>query len=583
MVDLNTDNNRQNAELLLKGMWYSNLPDLLDIEELAEDMDSLFKKINEHNIKYYIQDTDDFISEWSNIVSPTYIRKPGVEALTFYDFKKNKSLREMQVPNLIHYISFIYNTLHIFPALFEELYLNEFNREIVENSNSYLVFEETFALYDSYDETWDWVFSGKFATTNNKMNTSAILSENKKRYLAAEKDYFYLLKMDIESFFPNIYTHNFEKIAYKSPFCNIAVDLRYFKFLDNFNQRINNNQTKGIPAGIFSSHIAAELCMLCVDAEIREYIKNNNISAGYIRYVDDLTFFSDSKSTLSELFSVVQVILNKYRLRINGNKTETQKSIFDLQLSYIDEIKLYLTYFDSTEESYIITLNDFFDFKRYICECLNQNRISQIRTLLSMLLCKVKEDKININEIYSELFYFLLKLSFEEEVLTHHIYRLLDQILSINKDEELINALLRKRNKIDSEYADTLLQVWFYYLVFNYCNTKQRNDLVSSLSTQIYNPLVVASMISYGKASNKLVFKYIMNSYINESKSTNWRSEIMYSKWWVPLFKLKRYDSHNYENFMASKNFPDIYKEFSEHKKNELSNESEDVSEDQEE
>lgn len=69
----------------------------------------------------------------------------------------------------------------------------------------------------------------------------------------------------------------------------MGLNKRYFTFLDQFHQRVNNNQTKGIPAGVFSSHIAAELCMLCVDEEIRRYIADRPI--GYIRYVDDLTFF----------------------------------------------------------------------------------------------------------------------------------------------------------------------------------------------------------------------------------------------------------------------------------------------------
>ena len=321
MVDLTQENYLTNARLLLHGFWYAELPDLLDINILEESIEDIFDEIENGQVKSFKQDTDDFILDFSRIVSPPYIRAPGVEAISFFDFKKNNSLREMQIPNLLHYIAFIYNTLLNFESLFQTLYLNSDNAQYVANSNSYLVFEDEFVLH-SYDGDDNIIAAGVFTTKNNKISTSAALTENKKRLLVAEADYLYSLKMDIESFFPNLYTHNFEKMANKIPFSKLDADFRYFQFLDRFHQRINNNQTKGIPAGTFSSHIAAELCMLCVDEEIRTYLKNCKNPVGYVRYVDDLNFFSDSESELAELYPAIQSILNKYRLRINGNKTE---------------------------------------------------------------------------------------------------------------------------------------------------------------------------------------------------------------------------------------------------------------------
>lgn len=79
--------------------------------------------------------------------------------------------------------------------------------------------------------------------------------------------------------------------------------------------KINSNQTKGIMSGCFSSRIASELLMLCVDYEISTYIRDKDVE--YIRYVDDFTFFSDSKEQLQSIIAYVQKILNKYKLRIN--------------------------------------------------------------------------------------------------------------------------------------------------------------------------------------------------------------------------------------------------------------------------
>ena len=53
-----------------------------------------------------------------------------------------------------------------------------------------------------------------------------------------------------------------------------------------------------------------------------------------------------------------------------------------------------------------------------------------------------------------------------------------------------------------------------------------------------------------------------MDTYVTESGSQQWKNEIMYSKWWLPLFKIFRYDSHNYCNFMKSENFPLVLRAF---------------------
>ncbi len=568
MIDLNFENYRKNAELLLTGLWYTELPNILDINELILDIDSIFDEINTQNAQEYEQDPDGFITNYKCIVSPIHIRRPGVEAVSFFDFKKNKSLREMQIPHLVHYISFMYNTLFEFSSIFEELYINPANEHIVKNSNSYLVFEEAFLLH-SYDEEEDWVLAGTFTTKNNKINSSSVLNENKKRLLAAEADYLYTLKLDVESFFPNLYTHNFEKIANKAPFTSFNADSRYFRFLDLFHQRINNNQTKGIPAGTFSSHVAAELCMLSVDEEIRNLLSRTTHPVGYVRYVDDLTFFSDSESELTALYPAIQSILNQYRLRINGNKTETSHAVYSAQHSYLSELEHEFPKLKLSEETQNLHLDDFFALKKYISQCLRESRTSQLRALLSLMQKKIEAEKLSPEDIFDELFYFLLKLGFEDVSLSSHVYRLLDTLLNIAFDKDpLLNALLHKQQKIDTEYPDTLLQIWYYYILFKHSSDTQKTHMISEFKIKQYNPLIAASMVRPGKNMNKDLFCSIKDHYIKETGSTHWQSEIMYSKWWLPLFKIARYDSHNYEHFMKSINFPKILKLFSTHTTN---------------
>lgn len=565
MVELTREDYQTNARLLLNGFWYAELPDLLDMEELEESIKDIFDEINIQNIDSFKQDADGFILDFSGITSPTYIRSPGVEAISYFDFKKNKSLREMQIPHLLYYVSFMYNTLLNFNTLFETLYIDPCNAQVVANSNSYLVFEDEFVLH-SYDGDEDFVLAGVFTTKNNKINSSAAFAENKRRLLAAEADYLYSLKMDIESFFPNLYTHNFEKMAAKEPFSRLGVDFRYFQFLDHFHQRVNNNQTKGIPAGIFSSHIAAELCMLCVDEEIRAYLKKRENPIGYIRYVDDLNFFSDSESELAELYPVIQSILNQYRLRVNGNKTEAIHAVYASQVTYLAELEKELPMLKPAEAPQTVTLSDFFLFKRYVGICLKDGRSSQLRALLTLLLKRIQTDKLRIDAVFDELFYFLLKVVFEDTALVSNVYRLLDLMLDkTTAAEPLLNALQRKRFKVDAEYPDTVLQIWHYYILFRHSDDTDRAAMIAELKSKRFNPLVAAAMVLPGKGKNKELYKMIRDLYIQEAGPSQWQAGIMNSKWWLPLFKIARYDSHDYDHFMKSNNFPKLFRIFPDH------------------
>lgn len=55
----------------------------------------------------------------------------------------------------------------------------------------------------------------------------------------------------------------------------------------------------------------------------------------YIRYVDDMTFFSGSMETIYEKLPLIQRVLNKYRLRINSNKTESKQYLQYVLCRYV--------------------------------------------------------------------------------------------------------------------------------------------------------------------------------------------------------------------------------------------------------
>lgn len=559
MIDFELESTAKNAKTLLEGMWYMELPELLDKERLFNNLIDILVQINNGYIyESYKADDQNFITDYKNIDSPSYLRKPGVEPITYYVFKNNKSLREMQIPNLIHYISFIYNSLWIFDDLFEELYCNSDNKAYIDNSNSYVVFNDLFFIQKQYDEEEE-VELGVFTNKNNKIHGNAIMSSNRARYEHIAEAYLYGVKMDIESFFPNMYTHYFDKISDMEPFDKWGNSKQYFKFLDTFHQRINNNQTKGIPAGTFSAHIAAELCMLCVDERIRKLIDSSKV--GYIRYVDDLTLFADSQDELIRIGMDIQKVLNEFRLRVNGNKTKIFKNSVSMQLTNIDEIKNKLGFLYSDERTHILDTNEMQYLKEYIAVLIQKEKISQVKTILTRLLNCITLGSIDTLNVHLSLFCYLVTLLYEDENLAVHCYRLLDKLIEKDSKNECYSILEKKTEIVDVKYSETLLQIWHYYVLTKHIGKDERKKLFLERADKLKNPIIYTFFVEEGIKENAHIVRKIKEVFLTEETDRGWRKKIFYSRWWLPLSKIRMGDRHNYEKIFESSFFPKIFDE----------------------
>lgn len=556
-IEFGSEAVNKNAQILLSGIWYSELPDLLEIKDkLANNIQTVLKKQNETGYSTYKTEQDGFITDFKNVVSPKYLRSPGVEPIIYYTFKKNGALREMQIPNLIHHIGFIYNSLWIFGDLFEKIYLDNAYEEKIANSSSYLVLGEEFYIPVRYDDIEE-IEEGIFVSTNNKIHGNVLMESKKRQFDEQAEAYLYSIKLDIESFFPNIYTHYFEKMAHKKLYSDFDEAKKYFEFLDTFHQRINNNQTKGIPAGVFSAHIAAELLMLSVDDEIREKFKEDDM--GYIRYVDDLTFFSDSKEKLEDINVEVQQILNQYRLRINGNKTQISQSIYNISLTDIGEICFKLPFLQISDEPNILSQENIITLKKYIAELMQKKEISQIKTVFSLFYKKLKEDKLKIENVEKELLHILLLAVFEEKTITWQVYRIIDWIFDKTKNKVKYQELLIKKLPVVNRiYRDSILQIWHYYVLSKSMNQIEKKQFFENNKQYLQNPILVTMFVEKGNHMNAHIMTYIKENFLKESNTTDWKKRIMYSRWWLPLMKIRMVDVHNYENFLQTSMFPEV-------------------------
>lgn len=561
MIDFTAPNTEENAKILLQGMWYIELPPILNHQLLMNHIKKVLENIQKEKIgspRYpYFRYTEDlFIKDIDKIAPPNYIRGKGSEAITYYAFKKNGSLREMQIPNLIHYCSFIYNTLYVFEKLYKDLYLNPAHQNYVQNSDSYVVIDDYFVISTEY-ESLEEINDGLFTTLNNKIQSNEKFDKSRRHYDEIQEAYLYSVKLDIESFFPNMYTHYMEKIAKLAPYSSIGADERYFKYLDTFFQRINNNQTKGIPAGVFSSHIAAELCMLCVDEEIRKEMSGKDI--GYLRFVDDITFFSDNQQLLEEMATSVQRILNKYRLRVNGSKTEYRSNGTFLEKRA--NKKQILEMFPYLEAEGVTCLNSdsFLHFKHYIVTLLKDKNIPQIKTILTLLLKNLSKGNLQFEELFSWFCYIFI-LAFENINLACHVYRLLDKIIETAKDPSPYITVLKKKTLwINTQYKDTLFQIWHYYVITKYLNSEEQDQWYEDyISEKDINPVILCFFVKDKENDNHKLVTTIIEQFKEDCMDKDWKSKIMFSKWWLPLLKIKMVDTYNYYKYMNSSEFPQL-------------------------
>ena len=563
-----------NIDKLIEGYQYYCLPDDLLLGDIKENIVDIVLKILQNSNNYCYKFNDDLIDieHISNVSSPSYIFNFGSEPISFFDFKKNGAYREIQIPNLVFYIGFIYNSIISFESVFDKVYSHD--NDFTKYSNSYVVFENEFTIHNDYDNTTEKIMGGEFATRNNKTVNQLTSKERTENYLEKMSSKLYVLKLDIESFYPNIYTHLLSSIKNRMPYDKLIDNKKYFDFLDKYNMKVGANQTKGIMAGCFSSNISSELLMLCVDYEISQYVKEKNIA--YIRYVDDFTFFSDSKEQLENIISYVQKVLNKYKLRINHTKTKISPNLLftdSLDFTAIDnDFRL----INEIWSDY----NDFIQLKRLFEKYLKLGQISELKVMLSRIAKNIKEETIHFelfetNKMIKYMVNYIIQLIFYDTNLAVNCYKVLDELFTYYKkmdldSDELMESLAEKNEQINELFSNSLIQIWHYYILNKHGNQKNIFKYYFDLSDQTnkqnesINPLVLSTFIEKGDNKNGDLFKYIIQEYKKTiSDEKKWKTTIMLSKWWLPILKIRNVDKKNYYKFYSANNFLPIWEDLS--------------------
>ncbi len=114
------------------------------------NFESVLRSMEGGKYPYYPLDVDGFIKDYKAVTSRVYLRKPGVEAITYYNLQKRSFITRMQLVNFDSLLWILY-IIHCisFDELFSELYITEENWEYVEILILMWLREKVFGILDT--------------------------------------------------------------------------------------------------------------------------------------------------------------------------------------------------------------------------------------------------------------------------------------------------------------------------------------------------------------------------------------------------------------------------------------------------
>lgn len=188
-------------------------------------------------------------------------------------------------------------------------------------------------------------FSYAWAPSFSGMASNSKFKEIQLRYKVSKK-------IDLQNFFPSIYTHSltWALLGSKAVSKKIkelkgsSLDESFEVAIDTLMQSINFQETNGIVVGPEFSRVIAELLLSKIDRTVEKNLlenhsKVNNIDYCVIRYVDDIFIFSNDPQLNNVIENEYATSLRTFNLSINDSKIKDFSDTTSILYSRVIEIK----------------------------------------------------------------------------------------------------------------------------------------------------------------------------------------------------------------------------------------------------
>lgn len=160
----------------------------------------------------------------------------------------------------------------------------------------------------------------------------------------------FILRTDVNRFYPSIYTHSIPwavhgKAAVKAAMAAKTLKTLWCDELDTHTRSLNDNQTMGIPIGPDCSLLIAEIVLGAVDDELS---KQRSKLRG-MRYIDNYEFAANQRSEAEDTANLLQSILSQYELALNPAKTRIVELPEPMEPLWASRIRTYLFRFGAAK------------------------------------------------------------------------------------------------------------------------------------------------------------------------------------------------------------------------------------------
>lgn len=564
LLELNSD-----PYTLLNGMFATQLPPLLNNLITEHSSKELIKELRANPPKtlFEIDPSTKLIKRLhSGIKSPEYIygNNWAAESIKFFTVKINDSWRPMAIPNIKHSLMFTYNSLIIANSTLSKLYsTKERLNGKTSHSESPIIGRD--GLFSSMLYEDDIVEEDIAVGFIGYDGTNKFFKESKLQRFKIESTYPYVLQMDLSKFFENIYTHLLSQISITDSE-NSEKFKNYLLWLDEYNQKINDDHTKGIIQGPISSKISAELFQLSLDKKILRLIDKLNLDINFTRYVDDYRFFSKRNSDLELIKHHLIKLFRQYELSFNDSKFQIYKGFEIQKQAHLDRYPVIKTLTKGHISQF--SFEDYTVLRETIINVLAESDIPTAKAILSMVKNQVKNKNVKFkdNKVVISLMLFLIKITYVKPILSMHIYKVISAAVSTAIPavrHKIWSTLFAELDYIEDSFSDTDLEVWYFYALGKAGTSKETSKIFSAYKnkkkqTDLSVLVLTVLLKQHSKQTNKRIELEITSMANSSSNPDKYWAGISQSKWWLPISKLwivnERSVSNNISKLFISNN-----------------------------
>ena len=250
------------------------------------------------------------------------------------------------------------------------------------------------------------------------------------------------IRLDINSFFDNIYTHSIpwaiHGISYAK--ANRSNPSLLGNQIDFAMRALNYEQTNGVLVGNAVSRIVSEIILCKIDKQI----KNKFPSIECCRFVDDYYIYTTDIGQIQQIIAFIRGALAQYELSFNENKIQINESPFLYGKPWVEEIKQYAHLPSDVFITQLIaaykTYKDISIFRYglkilYHCK-FNASNWSTIQSRLINLWSSFPSLSDQIIKIFLKN-----RDKIKSTALKKAIYCIIDESILLNREQELIWAV----------------------------------------------------------------------------------------------------------------------------------------------